>query len=460
MSEQSASVELVRHEAASELGRPLPPMDDGEVAALWRQAKALADSGLFKGAKAGESLKAGQAFAKMLAGRDLGLSPFESMQQLHVMPDGKLEASSDLHATKVRQRDGYDFEVWWVKQTPRIEVAGEQPSPPAREVIRAADEDPTDLRETVGCAIVFAVDGQRRGVSTWTVEDTLRANLNRDRGGKTSPHVSYPRSMYYARAMTNGVAWYVPEVMGGVRVYGLGEVSTSAAPDDLTTGPGKAPAMDDLPTEVEAVLARARELGHAGLANRDSAVMAVRGRSPADVERWVKTATRALNAVARGAEPAKVEPEPPEAEVVPERCGVEFGAGVDGDPRPARCELPKGHDGDHVGPMVTPTQNEAVSAPEGPETPTTTSEAADGAQAQPERHEADESGEVVDAQPVPADAERAAGLRAAAVQLLEDADAAEAEGLPEEAERLRADAADTKAEADALGDAGQPSLEF
>lgn len=259
------------------LEMPLPMMSDGELAVAFRTAKALAESGLFK-----DATKAGQAFAKILAGRDLGLTPFESMSALHVI-EGKVEAGSDLHATRVRSREGYDFEVWWIKQD------GDK-----REAVRAADESPTDLRETVGCAIQFTVNGESRGVSRWTVEDSETAGLMRDKGN----HKRYFRNMSFARAMTNGVAWYVPEVMGGVRVYGLGEIPRH---EDITDVEGSAESVDVvLPIAVEAIVARARELGHAGLSNRSAVVMAVEGQPEAFVEAWCRDATRTLNRMAVG----------------------------------------------------------------------------------------------------------------------------------------------------------------
>src|ERR1044072_4755843 len=89
--------------------RPLPQMTDAEFSGLYRAARGCAESGLFKDAR-----QAGQAFAKIMAGRDLGLTPFEAMSALHVV-EGKVEAGADLHASRVRSRDGYDFRVAWLK---------------------------------------------------------------------------------------------------------------------------------------------------------------------------------------------------------------------------------------------------------------------------------------------------------------------------------------------------------
>jgi hypothetical protein len=451
MPDLSASVELVRREASEALERPLPPMSDGEVAAAYRTAKALADSGMFKDAR-----QPGQAFAKMLAGRDLGLTPFESMSALHVI-EGKIEASADLHATRVRAREGYDYRVWWLR------VADEwngQPDErgrlvPPRDLVEAVpseEEDPADLRDYYGCVIEFTVGGERRGVARWTLEDSRVAMLldKAGPGGGPGNHRKFPRSMYFARAMSQGVTLHVPEVMGGLRVYAPGELPREGGPD-LAAGDGAAPTMDDLPTAVEAVLARARELGHAGLASRESAVMAVRGRSAEDVARWVRTATKVLNAAARGAEP-----EPPDAEVVPERCGVEFGAGVDGDPRPARCELPKGHDGPHTGPMVTPSENEAVSAPPEGEGSAPMGEASAAPEAQPEPHEADESAEVVDGE-VAAESVAVLDARMSALRALIH-EAEENDPVGERVTALREELDAVEAQRAAAADPGQGSL--
>jgi hypothetical protein len=292
--------------------------------------------------------------------------------------------------------------------------------------------------------------------------------------------------MYFARAMSQGVTLHVPEVMGGLRVYAPGELPREGGPD-LAAGDGAAPTMDDLPTAVEAVLARARELGHAGLANRESASMAVRGRSAEDVARWVRTATKVLNAAARGADP-----EPPDAEVVPERCGVadphragvaceldlrhegahraagqtwesylercgvEFGAGVDGDPRPARCELPKGHDGPHTGPMVTPSENKAVSAPPEGEAPAPMGEGSAAPEAQPEPHEADESPEVVDAEAV-AESVAVLDARMSALRALIH-EAEENDPVGERVTALREELDAVEAQRTAAADPGQGSL--
>lgn len=286
--------------------RPLPQMTDAEFSGLYRAARGFAESGLFKDAQ-----QAGQAFAKIMAGRDLGLTPFEAMSALHVV-EGKIEAGADFHATRVRSREGYDFRVAWLKVVPEIQV-GRDKAPLKVEAVWADEEAIDDLREIYGCAIEFTAHGRRRGVSRFTRADAETAGLTRPtRNGSPSNHTKYPRNMLFARAMTNGVAWFVPEVMGGIRVYGLGEVPVE--PDLTDIDVVEPDVAVQLPMAVEAIIARAKALGYAPLSNRSAVAMAVDGQPEEFVRSWAAGATRDLNRVAAGKQPAELEPE--EAEVV------------------------------------------------------------------------------------------------------------------------------------------------
>lgn len=378
MTEPSTDVAVREH--ADALPQPLAPMDDAEMARLYRTAKALAESRLFK-----DATQAGQAFAKILAGRDLGLTPFESMGQLHVI-EGKVEASSDLHASRVRQREGYDFRVAWLK-------ADGQGNDATTVAVWADEEELADLRLVVGCAIVFLVDGEQRGVSRWTVADSQTAGLVKDKGA----HQKFPRSMYFARAMTNGVAWYVPEVMGGMRVYGIGEIER--APDD-SAGVGSGEAVGaDLPTEVEAILARAQDLGHVGLANRSSAELALKGQPRERVAQWVAAATKALNRLARARAAAEQDPDGARA------AEAAAAATPEEEPKPEAEPAAEEVDGE----TVAEDENEFVER---------TQRAADLAT---RAHDADDAAQVAEDR---GEEDRAAELRAEAAQLRTEAEAA------------------------------------
>lgn len=80
-----------------------------------------------------------------------------------------------------------------------------------------------------------------------------------------------------------------------------------------------------LAERIEAMLAQARQVGHAGLANRGAAAMALRGQSAETVEGWLSVAGSILQATAdAGPEDATVvdgddgEPVPPPAGVTPD----------------------------------------------------------------------------------------------------------------------------------------------
>jgi len=58
----------------------------------------------------------------------------------------------------------------------------------------------------MACTIEFYEDGRAIGRSRFTIEDAKRAGTkNMDK---------YPRNMLFARAMSNGVRWFCPDVFG------------------------------------------------------------------------------------------------------------------------------------------------------------------------------------------------------------------------------------------------------
>lgn len=157
------------------------PITGGEMEVLFRLGRGLARSGMFK-----DATQADQAFAKLIFGRDLGLSATQAMTDIHII-EGKPEMSANLQASKVRSSERYEYEV--------VEL--------------------TDTR----CELQFWKDGDEVGDSAFTIEDATRAGL----AGK-GVWQKYPKNMLFARAMSNGVAWFCPDVMNGIRVYAEGEL--------------------------------------------------------------------------------------------------------------------------------------------------------------------------------------------------------------------------------------------
>ncbi len=183
-------------------GEMAPLVGDEEIRGLWRVAEALAKSGLFPDARTGQ-----EAFAKVLYGRDLGLTPTEAMTNIYII-DGAPSLAANLMASRVKKSEKYDYRV--------------------REL------------DNTHCVIDFyehTEEGKELiGTSVYGQEDVKMAGLDaKTRNGKDPNHVKFPRNMKYARAMSNGVAWYCPDVMGGLRVY---------VPEDTRGMPGGVPLTD------------------------------------------------------------------------------------------------------------------------------------------------------------------------------------------------------------------------
>jgi hypothetical protein len=151
-----------------------------DLADLAELGAMLRDSGMFD-----EVHSVAQAAVKVLAGREIGLGPVESMRSFHVI--GKaVEPNADLLARLVRRHPRYDYRV-----------------------VRL---------EADGCTIRFYVDGEHVGDSTFTELDRERADLSlKTSKGQPSPWAKFPRNMMFARAMTNGVGWYCPDVIDVIR---------------------------------------------------------------------------------------------------------------------------------------------------------------------------------------------------------------------------------------------------
>lgn len=161
-----------------------------------RRAKAYALSGYWPDA---QSLA--QALVKIEAGRELQLPAIVAMNEVHVI-DGNPGLGAAAQAALVKRSGRYDYRV--------LELTTER------------------------CVIQFLERGTVIGVSEFTMEHAQAAGLLGRRGIAWK---AYPRNMLFARAMTNGVGWYCPDVLGG-RFYTSEELSGDGAVPPL-------PADDD-----------------------------------------------------------------------------------------------------------------------------------------------------------------------------------------------------------------------
>lgn len=146
-------------------------MDDAE-----RAARAMAGSGFFTDAK-----QASQAVVKILAGQELGFGPFASMTGVAII-QGKPAIGANLMAAALKRTGKYNYRV--TKNTDK-EVE-----------------------------IVFFENGQEVGKSSFSIADAEKAKLAEKEIWK-----KYPRNMLFARALSNGIRWYAPDIYNGATVY-------------------------------------------------------------------------------------------------------------------------------------------------------------------------------------------------------------------------------------------------
>jgi hypothetical protein len=129
----------------------------------------LAKSGFFA-----DTRDAGQAIVKVLAGKELGLGAIAAMTGIYIVK-GRVSLSANLMAALVKRSGKYNYRV--VEHT------------------------------AAACEIAFFEGGEEVGRSRFTAEDARKAGTqNMDK---------YAKNMLFARAMSNGVKWFCPDVTGG-----------------------------------------------------------------------------------------------------------------------------------------------------------------------------------------------------------------------------------------------------
>lgn len=168
---ENANNQLVKSEQPANTGL-IQSYDDAE-----RVARAMVASGFFQDTK-----QISQALVKILAAREIGLGPFAGMIGVHII-QGKPAFGANIMASMVKSSGRYNYRV-------------------------------TEMTEK-NCSIefmeFFAGKWQIIGVSSFNLDDAKRAGTkNLDK---------FPRNMLFARAMSNGVRWYCPDIMNGSVVY-------------------------------------------------------------------------------------------------------------------------------------------------------------------------------------------------------------------------------------------------
>ena len=158
-----------------------------------RAAKAMALSGYFTDAN-----KAAQAMVKILAGVEMGFGPFASMTGINIIK-GKPSIGANLMAAAVKAHPRYDYRI--VTLTPQL------------------------------CEIDFFEDGKLIARSDFTIAEAKKAGVGTLKPpGKPGTMLDmHPRNMLFARAMSNGVRWYTPDVFAGNAVYTPDELGATVS---------------------------------------------------------------------------------------------------------------------------------------------------------------------------------------------------------------------------------------
>lgn len=167
-------------------------MDD-----LSRMSGMLAKSGFFADCR-----EAAQAGVKVLAGLELGIPAFSAMTGIHIIK-GKPAIGANLMAASVRKSGKYDYEEFEHSDSAcRIAFYEAEFKSDIRQLKRQLLKGEVSREEFENRVTAVSL-----GVSEFTADDARKAGTqNMDR---------YPKNMLFARAMSNGVKWFCPDIFLG-----------------------------------------------------------------------------------------------------------------------------------------------------------------------------------------------------------------------------------------------------
>lgn len=132
-------------------------------------AKAFIESGMFLDTKT-----MAQAIVKIQAGQEVGIKPFAAMTGIHIIM-GKPVIGSGIIASRIKASGKYDYKV--------------------------------KLMTDKVCSIEFYQGKEMIGVSDFTIEEARKA--------QTKNIEKFPKNMLFARAISNGVKFFCPDVFDG-----------------------------------------------------------------------------------------------------------------------------------------------------------------------------------------------------------------------------------------------------
>jgi hypothetical protein len=164
----------------------IPP--EASIQELKLFAEIAVKSAMFKG-----TTDIAKAIMKMKAGQEMGMGIFESMSSFDII-EGKIEINADASARAIKRSGKYNYTVVQIDNS-------------------ACILEFWQLRDGEWVPI---------GRSIFGVAEMKQAGL--DQKGDT--YRKYTRNMFFARAMTNGLAWYCPDAVR-IRQYGIAEIQNA-----------------------------------------------------------------------------------------------------------------------------------------------------------------------------------------------------------------------------------------
>lgn len=167
---------------------PRPQLNMGSLSDPAELGRMLAASGYFQ-----DATDAAQAAVKVLAGQELGIPPIASMTGVFIVK-GRVTLGANLIAALIKRHPRYDLRV--------AELTNDR------------------------CEIVFLQEGEQIGSSAFTIEDARKAGIANGDNWR-----NYPRNMLFARAVSNGAKWFVPDVFAGAPIYTPDELGAETDPE-------------------------------------------------------------------------------------------------------------------------------------------------------------------------------------------------------------------------------------
>jgi len=163
---------------------PLAVPTEQELLALVKFGKVLYASGMFPDLQG-----AAQAVVKVLAGRSYGLGPIES-QGAFCMVQGRLTQYAKFQSALIKRSRRFDYRV--LQSTSEL--------------------CELEWFERDGCR---GEGWQSIGTSSFTLKEAASGGLGKSASGRPGAWQQFPKSMLFARALTQGVTWFCPHLTYG-----------------------------------------------------------------------------------------------------------------------------------------------------------------------------------------------------------------------------------------------------